>query len=168
MIRTFLQRRLSVSYAGLFLAGMCGIAISFSPNRVLATDPAEMAKLLVERAAASILSVGPQRALADITRPDGGFVNGDLYVFCTASDGTVLAHGGNPKLVGKNLSTVRDSEGTLPMMEITRVGQTMGQGWVAYLWPNPRTRHIERKTSFVIRIDDRSVCACGYYKTESQ
>jgi cytochrome c len=132
-----------------------------------AAHTAAETQALVERAAAHIQAVGPERAFADFTRPDGGFVDGDLYVFCIATDGTQLANGGNPKLVGKNLVAVRDSRGTLIGAEIRRIGLTQGHGWVEYYWPNPRTRRVQRKDSYVLRIDDRTLCASGYYTPDA-
>ena len=61
---------------------------------------AEDARALVERAAAHIQAVGPAQAYADFNRPGGGFVEGELYVFCDDADGVILAHGDYPKLVG--------------------------------------------------------------------
>ena len=78
----------------------------------------------------------------------------------------MLANGGNPKLVGRNLSTLRDAEGRLPIVEINRVGLTEGQGWVEYLWPNPQTHRVQRKITYVVRIDDQTVCGSGFYKPD--
>jgi cytochrome c len=145
-------------------AGLMVVALFAAASRSAAASPADEVQELVERAAAHIQAVGGARAFADITRPDGGFVNGTLYVFCSTADGTMLSHGGNPKLVGKNLIAVRDPEGTPTTAEIIRVGLTQGKGWLEYLWPNPSTGRIQRKVTYVVRIDNRTVCASGYYK----
>lgn len=63
---------------------------------------AEEAKAFAEKAVAHIKSVGEEKAFADFSRPDGGYVDGELYMFCYAPDGTNKAHGGNPAFVGKN------------------------------------------------------------------
>ena len=136
------------------------------PGPAAARDPAEAVLTLVERAAAHIQAVGRTRAFADFTRADGGFVDGDLYIFCNAADGTVLAHGGNPKLVGKRLWTLRDPEGTATTAEIDRIGRMQGHGWLTYLWPNPRLGRIQRKVVYVLRIDERTVCGSGYFKPD--
>jgi hypothetical protein len=148
-------------------AALLAAALLPGAARAEAADTPERVQALVERAAAHIRVVGEALAFSDITSPNGGFVEGDLYVFCLAADGTMVAHGGNPQLVGKALSTLRDSEGTLPVVEILRIGQTQGHGWVEYLWPNQQTRRIQRKTAYVLRIDEGTVCASGYYKPET-
>ena len=140
------------------------LALAAAPVRTAAAEMAETAQALVERAAAHIQAVGRVQAFADITHQSGAIKDGDIYVFCQDADATVLANADNPKLVGKNLSAVQDADGTWPALEIYRVGHTRGQGWVEYLWPNPQTRRVQRKVTFVLRIDGETVCGAGYYK----
>ena len=64
---------------------------------------ADEAKAMAERAAAYIKQMGPEKAFADFTRADGGFSQGELYVFCYDHDGVNKAHGANASFVGKNL-----------------------------------------------------------------
>ncbi len=125
---------------------------------------AEEAKAFAEQAAAHVKAVGEQQAFADFSRPDGGFVKGELYVFCQAEDGTVVAHGGNPAIVGKNMLKVADPDGKLPNAEMNRIGLTQGAGWYSFRWPNPATHKIQEKSAYVIRIDDHTICGSGYYR----
>jgi signal transduction histidine kinase len=126
----------------------------------------EDVQALVARATEHIRQYGREQAFEDFNRPDGGFVNGELYVFCIDGAGIQLANGGNPKLVGKNLSSLRDAEGKATTADMYHIGQTQGQGWYEYLWPNTARHRIERKVAFVVRIDDQTVCASGYYKSD--
>jgi cytochrome c len=146
------------------LACLLGATLSATAGWTATTHTPEEVQALVERAAAHIRAVGPVQAFADISRPDGGFVDGDLYVVCNSADGTVLAHGGNPKLLGKNLAGVRDAEGKQPILEVVHLGLAQGQGWLDYLWPNPEVGRVQRKMTYVLRIDDRTVCGSGYYQ----
>lgn len=149
---------------GPLLGGLLVVALSAASDPPATDDTAAAVQALAERAATHVRAVGPAQAFADFTRADGGFVDRELYVFCNSADGTVLAHGGNPKLVGKTLAALRDGEDRLPIAEVTRLGLTEGQGWLEYLWPNPLTRRIQHKVSFVIRIDEQTVCGSGYYR----
>jgi len=125
---------------------------------------ADEAKAMSEKAAAYIKQVGPEKAFADFTRPDGGFVNGELYVFCYDHDGNNLAHGGNPSFVGKNLLHMKDPDGKEPNAMITELAFAgAGAGWVDFKWPNPVSKKIEAKSAYVIRTGD-AVCGVGYYK----
>jgi cytochrome c len=144
-------------------AGLLGIALLAAIAKPVSAGTADDVQALVRRAVEHIRLHGRQQAFADFSRPDGGFVEGDLYIFCDDADNIVLAHGGNPKLIGKNMSATRDIDGKLPVPELYRVGQTNGSGWVEYRWPNPREGTIQRKIAYVVRIDDKTVCGSGYY-----
>jgi signal transduction histidine kinase len=132
-------------------------------GRAHARTAAEV-QALVERAAAHVREVGRERALADFSRPGGGFVDGELYIFCFATDGIVVAHGGNPKLIGRKMPDVSGPSGESLGMEIVSLGLTQGHGWLAYRWPNPLTKRIELKSAFVLTVDDLTVCGSGFYK----
>src|SRR6202789_32310 len=99
---------------GLLLAG----CVTFGTAASATT--ADQTKAFAERAAAHVREVGRDRAFADFSRPDGGFVDGELYVFCQDVSGVVVAHGGNPGIIGKNLSGVRDPDGRYPNVELNR------------------------------------------------
>jgi cytochrome c len=123
----------------------------------------EDAKALSEKAAAYIKDVGEEKAFADFTRKDGGFVDGELYVFCYDRNGVSRAHGANPALVGRNLLHIKDPEGLEPNVLIVRKGFEEDGGWVDFKWPNPVAKKIERKSAYLIRTND-VVCGAGYYK----
>jgi cytochrome c len=146
------------------LAGLLAVALFAATVRPVSARSPEEVQALVERAAEHIREYGRQQAFADFNRPDGGFVDGELFIFCNDASGVQLANGGNPKMVGKNMSAVRDADGKLPARELYRIAQTKGQGWFEFLWPNPAKGLVEQKAAFVVRIDDQTICASGYYK----
>ena len=128
---------------------------------------AEEAQALAERGLAHIHDVGRDQAFADFSRPDGGFVDGELYIFCLDAAGIVVAHGGNPKLVGHAIADVRGPDGRPLGVEIIDFGLTQGHGWLEYRWPNPLNKRIELKAVYVLKVDDHTVCGSGYYKAAS-
>lgn len=138
------------------------VAILTAATGAQAATPEE-AKALSERAAAYILQVGEEKAFADFSRPDGGFVKGELYVFCYDHDGVNKAHGENRGFVGKNVLHLKDADGKEPGLEIIKTGFEHGQGWVDFKWPNPVTKKLQQKSAYVIRTND-VVCGVGYYK----
>lgn len=145
------------------LAAVFATAITL-PMFNAAAATADEAKAFAERAAAHVKEVGKDRAFADFSRPDSGWVSGELYIFCQADDGTVVAHGGNPALVGKNMLNVKDPDGKMPNAEMNKLGLTQGAGWYDFRWPNPATKQIQQKSAYVIKIDDHTICGSGYYK----
>ena len=138
------------------------IAVAASPVAALAAT-AEQAQAFSERAAAHIEQVGDEMAFADFTRKDGGFVDGELYVFCYDHNGVNKAHGGNASFVGRNLLHIKDPDGAEPNLMIVNMGFQQGRGWVDFKWPNPVTKRIENKSAYVIRTHDVA-CGVGYYK----
>lgn len=145
-----------------FVAATAVFTLATCPTGALAATP-EQAKAFSERAAAYIAQVGEEKAFADFTRPDGGFVDGELYVFCYDSKGVNKAHGGNPAFVGRNLLHIKDPDGAEPNAMIVKMGFEQGRGWVDFKWPNPVTKRIEDKSAYVIRTNDVA-CGVGYYK----
>lgn len=152
-----MKHRIFTSTAAALILGSLAI-----PATSQAATPDE-AKGLSERAASYVKQVGDEKAFADFTRPDGGFVKGELYVFCYDHDGVNKAHGGNPAFVGKNLLHIKDPDGKEPNAEIVKVGFEQGKGWVDFKWPNPTTKKIQPKSAYVIHTND-VVCGVGYYK----
>jgi cytochrome c len=146
-----------------FIVGAVALVIGFITLPMAARAATrDEAKAYSERAAAYIKQVGEDKAFADFTRPDGGFVNGELYVFCYDRNGVNKAHGGNPAFVGKNLLHIKDPDGKEPNTLIVKMGFEQGQGWVDFKWPNPVTKRIESKSAYVIHTND-VVCGVGYY-----
>jgi cytochrome c len=139
---------------------LCVVAAGASAH----AHTAQEAQALAERGLAHIRDLGRDQAFADFSRPDGGFVDGDLYIFCQDISGVVVAHGGNPKIVGRNMADVRGPDGRLSNVEINQLGLTKGSGWLEFRWPNPVTKRIELKAAYVLKVDDRTVCGSGYYK----
>lgn len=128
-----------------------------------ASGTADDARLLLIRAQAEIGRLGREAAFRVFDDPKGGFVDRDLYVFCVSPEGTMVAHGGIPGLIGKNVKDMTDSDGKKFIAEMLDVGKDGGRGWVDYKWPNPVTHRIEAKTSLVTGIG-KDVCGVGIYK----
>jgi cytochrome c len=145
---------------GLLLVSAFSLSAVASPAFAAAT--ADQAKAMSEKAAAHIKAVGEAKAFEDFTNGTA-FKDGELYVFCYRPDGTNVAHGGNAKLVGKNLIDVKDPDGKRANYEIIQMGETKGQGWVDFKWVNPVTSKIEPKSAYVVKTGGVT-CGVGYYK----
>ena len=134
-----------------------------SANLVLAINPADQAKAMVEEAVAFFNANGKQKTLTEISTPKGKWVKGELYVFAYDLNGVVVAHPINPKLIGKNLIDVPDAAGKTFRKDIAEVAKTKGTGWVDYKYKNPSTNKIEDKSTFLMKAGDVIIC-CGTYK----
>lgn len=98
---------------------------------------AQEAHGLVEKAASFIKAEGKEKAFAAFTDSKGKFVDWDLYIFIVDFAGLTLAHGGNAKLVGKDMNELKDSDGELFIQKMIDLAKTKGNGWVDYKWTNP-------------------------------
>jgi signal transduction histidine kinase len=120
----------------------------------------EEAKAMALRAAEFLKANGEEKAFAAFN-DKSQFHDRDLYVFVQDDKGVVKAHGGNPNLIGKDLSPVKDLDGKLFVQEINA---TKSEGWVDYKWQNAQTKAVEPKTSYVVRVDHLLVGVGAYKK----
>lgn len=126
------------------------------------TEKKEAVKL-VEAAAKFLDKEGRDATLAELSKPKGRFVKGDVYVFAYDLTGTNVAHPKNPKLIGKNLYDLPDADGKFFRREIIDTAKSKGQGWSDYKFKNPETGQIEAKTTYFKRAGDIVLCA-GVYR----
>jgi signal transduction histidine kinase len=133
---------------------------------VLAADDrgtAAEATALVQRAAEYLKANGPAKSYAAFNDTAGQFKDRDLYVFVMDMNGKMLSHGANAKLIGKDLTALKDSDDKLFIKTMLDVAKSKGKGWVDYKWPHPVTKAIEPKSTYVEKVDDL-VIGCGIYK----
>jgi signal transduction histidine kinase len=150
-----MKKSLIALFVGIFVLGVI--------SSVSAAGSADEAKALVEKAIAFYKANGKEKVIAEINNVKGQFVKGELYVFIWDLNGTVLAHGPNPKLIGKDVSELRDADGKLFVKEGVELAKAKGSGWVDYKWTNPVSKKIDAKSTFVKKADDMIFC-CGIYK----
>jgi len=139
----------------------CGFLIFALTFQAFGASTAQEAKALVNQAIAFYKANGREKALAEFSNPKGQFVKGHLYIFAYNPKGTIIAHGGDPKLVGQNFINVKDADGKYFVREFIKIGPK--GGWVDYKWMNYKTDKIEAKRSYLERIDD-VIIGCGVYK----
>ena len=145
----------SACFLFLFFAGVFA--------QVAYADKAADAKAMVEKAAAYLKANGKEKAFAEFTNPKGQFTKGELYIYVLNLTGTLLAHGSNPKLVGKDMSGLRDSDGKFFIKDMIEGAKTKGSGWSDYKWANPSTNKIEEKSTYFLKSND-VILGCGIYK----
>jgi polar amino acid transport system substrate-binding protein len=106
---------------------------------------------------------GKKSALAAFTAPGGEFHQAELYIYADDFTGTVIAHGGDPSLVGKNLIGMEDPNGVHVIKDLVRLAEG-GSGWLSYTWPNPEHGNREEpKLGFVTKVDETWFLGSGMY-----
>ena len=153
------------------IAAASAAVLMFSPAafaQQTGGTPAEAKAMLMKAAAA--VEADKAKALDMFNKGEGGFLDRDLYVFCsTISDGKLVAVG-NPnakQLLGTDARTIKDATGKpfgaeqyaafqKPEGEITEV---------SYMFPRPGADKTPvPKVSLVTRVSDDLGCGVGYYK----
>jgi len=138
------------------------LVVGFAQAQTKATKASSVA--LVKKAVAYYKEVGNEKALAEFSNPKGKFVDGENYLSIYDMKATVIGHGVNKALIGKNLYDLKDSNNKYFMREFVEKANKPGAtGWVEYHWTNPVSKKIEPKAAYFVRIDDVIIQA-GYYK----
>jgi signal transduction histidine kinase len=122
------------------------------------------AEAMVKKAIEFYKKNGREKSLAEFSRPNGKFVDRDLYVTVYTLDGKCLAHI-NERVVGKNMWDQRDVDGVYFTRERLEAAKTQSSGWQEFRFFNPVTKKIEPKRQYWERHDDL-VFATGAYKKD--
>jgi cytochrome c len=124
---------------------------------------ASEAEAMVGKAVAHIKKVGAQKAYEDFTSKAAPFVDRDLYVVVYDLEGRVVAHGQNPKMVGKDLIDLHDPDGKAFVKERVDLARTKGKFWHDYKFTDPVTKKVLPKSTYCERLESTAVCV-GIYK----
>lgn len=148
-----------MKYAILAVAFSCCAAQAAAAETYATRQQAEQ---LVGKAVAAMRK-DASTTLSAINAKEAAWVSGDLYPVVYDLHGKVLAHGQNPKLVGKNLLDVRDVEGNYYVRERVELAKSKGKFWQNYVFVDPVTKGVLPKEMYCEKLDENVVCA-GVYK----
>ena len=123
------------------------------------------ANALVKKAVTYLKANGKEKAFAAFNDPKGQFVDRDRYIFVYDMQGNSMAigNGNASKMVGKSLIDMRDADGKYIIKGFIETVNAKGSGWVDYKWPNPVTKNVEAKSSYVEKVED-VIVGSGIYK----
>lgn len=154
-----MNNKLSISVV--IAAAIAGTSI----GAALAGDHATAAEAqaMLKKGIAFIKANGKEKGYAEISNKQGKFVDRDLYLTVYSLDGTVLAHGANDKMIGKNLMDLKDIDGKAFVKERMDLARSKGTFTQDYKFTNPTTKKIEPKQMFCEKLDETVVCG-GIYK----
>lgn len=118
---------------------------------------------MVKKAVAFIGQQGAEKAYGEFNNKNPQFIDRDLYVVVYGMNGTVLAHGANIKLVGKDMMDAQDVDGKYYVKDRVALAAKQAEFWQDYKFVNPVTKKIEPKEMYCQRLAETAVCA-GVYK----
>jgi signal transduction histidine kinase len=144
---------------------VCTLALlTAAPTTWAGNATRDEAVALVKKVIADIKIAGVEKTYAAIIGKDARYVDRDLYVNVYGLDGKCLAHGQNPKQVGKDLLDLTDVDGRYFVKDrIAMVRAKPGGDWQEYKFTNPLTKKIEPKLMYCEKLAETAVCA-GVYK----
>lgn len=146
-----------------FKRALCALSLLAFTSTALAQHTAADASAMVRKAVTFMKKNGKEKLLAEASNPKGGFVDSDLYLSVYTLDGKVVAHGANAKLIGVDVSQLRDANDRYFIKDILAAARGAGSGWVDYKWVDPATKALRDKSVYLEKADD-VVIAAGYYK----
>jgi len=154
---------------GIFLctAGCTGNLADLIPSATTSPDSPqqnvytsnETLVAFVDSAVAYAKTHGREKALAEFNKPNGSFIQGELYIFAYAFNGTTLAHPVNPEAVGK---LRQGPNGVF----VTEMGAAIrnGSGFYRFVYINPlHNNTLESKMGYGAKIDDDWWLGSGVY-----
>lgn len=145
----------------LWRAGAALVAAAILPARAADRAGADDAVALVRKVVDYLKKHGRDKAIAEIQA--GGFRDRDLYVSINGINGISYANGGNPRMVGKNLSGLRDADGKDIQKERVAMALAKGKGWQEFRWVDPVAGEMTQKRTYFEKVDDLLV-SCGIYQ----
>lgn len=117
----------------------------------------------VEEVVAYAHTHGREEALAEISRRNGLFFRGDLYIYAYDFNGTTIGHPVNPEKIGANRLHEKDAMGNL-FITLLQNQALNGSGFARYYYINPAHGNaIEEKLGYVQKIDDTWWIGSGIY-----
>ena len=150
--------RFATALAGTLVLALSGAALAAEGGATEADATA-----MVKKGVAFIKANGKDKGYAEISNKAGQFKYQDLYLVVYGLDGTVLAHGANEKMIGKNLIDLKDVDGKAFVRERVELGKAKASFWQDYKFTNPENKKVEPKAMYCERLDETVVCG-GIYK----
>jgi methyl-accepting chemotaxis protein len=89
------------------------------------------------------------------------------YFWINDLNQVMIMHPIKPTLDGKDLTNLKDKDGTQLFVNMTKVIKQQKEGVVKYKWANPKTKKVEDKISYVFEFEPfHWVIGTGKYKSE--
>ena len=123
----------------------------------------EDAVAMVKKGIAFIKAQGLEKGYAEVSNKKGQFIDRDLYLVVYGLDGKCLAHGANPKQIGRDLIDLTDIDGKYFVKErVAMVKAKPAGAWQEYKFTNPVSKKIEPKVMYCEKLGETAVCGGVY------
>jgi cytochrome c len=140
----------------------CALALAAAPALASNANKDE-AVAMVKKGIAFINANGTEKGYAEIDNKSGQFIDRDLYLVVYGLDGHCLAHGANPKMIGRNLIDLTDVDGKYFVKErVAMVKAKPAGAWQDYKFTNPVSKKVEPKVMYCEKLGETAVCGGVY------
>ena len=117
----------------------------------------------VKKGIAFIKANGKDKGYAEVSNKEGQFIDRDLYLVVYGLDGKCLAHGANPKQIGRDLIDLTDVDGKYFVKERVALAKSKPAGfWQEYKFTNPVSKKVEPKVMYCEKLGETAVCGGVY------
>jgi signal transduction histidine kinase len=132
-------------------------------NAAGATASRDEAVAMVKKGVAFLKANGADKAYAEISNVKGSFVDRDLYLVAYTLEGKCVAHGANPKQVGRDLLELTDIDGKFFVKDrVAMVKAKPAGAWQEYKFTNPVSKKIEPKVMYCEKAGEVAICGGVY------
>jgi cytochrome c len=140
------------------------LTMAFSASVMASKDATkDDALAMVKKGVAFIKTNGVEKGYAEVSNKAGQFIDRDLYLVVYGLDGKCLAHGANPKQIGRDLIDLTDVDGKYFVKERVAMAKTKPTGfWQEYKFTNPVSKKIEPKVMYCEKLGETAVCGGVY------
>ncbi|MGH1349659.1 MAG: cache domain-containing protein [Methyloligellaceae bacterium] len=91
------------------------------------------------------------------------FLDRDLYPFVINMRAVMVVHTRAQAMNGKDTWLLPDADGKYIGQEMIKILKTRNTGWFNYKWPNPITRKVDRKVSYIRKLGNEYIVGVGVY-----
>jgi cytochrome c len=140
------------------------LILVFSSSAMASKDATkDDAQAMVKKGVAFIKANGVEKGYAEVSNKAGPFIDRDLYLVVYGLDGKCLAHGANPKQIGRDLIDLTDVDGKYFVKERVAMAKAKPAGfWQEYKFTNPVSKKIEPKVMYCEKLGETAVCGGVY------
>ena len=140
------------------------LALAFAAPAFGSADATkEDAIAMVKKGVAFIKANGIEKGYAAVSDKAGPFIDRDLYLVVYGLDGKCLAHGANPKQIGRDLIDLTDIDGKYFVKERVAMVKAKPTGaWQEYKFTNPVSKKVEPKVMYCEKLGETAVCGGVY------
>jgi hypothetical protein len=146
-------------------AELAAESIAYCRTTATTAPTPEMIMAKVDRGA-SLLEKEGSAAFPKFMGQGSDFLFAGTYIWINDLNGVILMHPIKNKLVGRNLTGIKDKNGKRFIAMGVQIAEDKGQGWIGYLWPKPGEKQASPKVSYVKKVhtpDGEMVLGCGVY-----